>query len=107
MNVNVAASCQPAPQRIARSRRSRTTARATDRGRLRSYPASYDAYLAQREEELRVEAGQSALFDKQLAQEEAWLRQGIKARRTRNEGRVRALESLRLERAARRLPVGC
>ena len=73
-----------------------------DRGRLRSYPTSYDAYLAQREEELRVEAGQSALFDKQLAQEEAWLRQGIKARRTRNEGRVRALESLRLERAARR-----
>ena len=77
-----------------------------DRGRLRSYPTSYDAYLAQREEELRVEAGQSALFDKQLAEEEAWLRQGIKARRTRNEGRVRALESLRLERGARRDEVG-
>jgi ATP-binding cassette subfamily F protein uup len=73
-----------------------------DRGTLRSYPISYDAYLAQREEELRVEAAQSALFDKKLAQEEAWLRQGIKARRTRNEGRVRALESLRLERGARR-----
>jgi len=73
-----------------------------DRGALRSYPIAYDAYLAQREEELRVEAAQAALFDKKLAQEEAWLRQGIKARRTRNEGRVRALESLRLERGARR-----
>ena len=73
-----------------------------DRGRLRSYPIAYDAYLAQREEELRVEGAQAALFDKKLAQEEAWLRQGIKARRTRNEGRVRALESLRLERRARR-----
>ena len=73
-----------------------------DRGTLRSYPTSYDAYLAHREEELRVEAGQAALFDKKLAQEEAWLRQGIKARRTRNEGRVRALDALRLERGARR-----
>jgi ATP-binding cassette subfamily F protein uup len=73
-----------------------------DRGRLRSYPSSYDAYLAQREEELRIEADQAALFDKRLAQEEAWVRRGIKARRTRNEGRVRALEALRLERAARR-----
>jgi ATP-binding cassette subfamily F protein uup len=73
-----------------------------DRGALRSYRTSYDAYLAQREEELRVEADQAALFDKKLAQEEAWLRRGIKARRTRNEGRVRALESLRLERGARR-----
>jgi ATP-binding cassette subfamily F protein uup len=73
-----------------------------DRGKIRSYPISYDAYLAQREQELRVEAGQAALFDKKLAQEEAWLRQGIKARRTRNEGRVRALDSLRLERRARR-----
>ena len=73
-----------------------------DRGTLRSYRASYDDYLAQREVELRVEVEQAALFDKQLAQEEAWLRQGIKARRTRNEGRVRALESLRLERRARR-----
>ncbi len=73
-----------------------------DRGTLRSYRMSYDAYLAQREDELRVEAEQAALFDKKLAQEEAWLRQGIKARRTRNEGRVRALESLRAERGARR-----
>jgi ATP-binding cassette subfamily F protein uup len=73
-----------------------------DRGALRSYRLSYDAYLAQREEELRVEAEQAALFDKTLAREEAWVRQGIKARRTRNEGRVRALEALRLERGARR-----
>ncbi len=73
-----------------------------DRGQVRSYRAGYDAYLVQREEELRVEAGQDALFDKKLAQEEAWLRRGVKARRTRNEGRVRALEALRGERSARR-----
>jgi ABC transport system ATP-binding/permease protein len=77
-----------------------------DRGALRSYPSGYDAYLGQREEELRVAAVQDALFDKKLAQEEAWLRRGIKARRTRNEGRVRALDSLRLERAARREEIG-
>jgi ATP-binding cassette subfamily F protein uup len=73
-----------------------------DRGALRSYPCSYDAYVEQREETLRVEAEQAKLFDKKLAQEEAWVRRGIKARRTRNEGRVRALEALRLERGARR-----
>jgi ATP-binding cassette subfamily F protein uup len=73
-----------------------------DRGMLRSYRTTYDEYLEQREEELRVEAEQAALFDKRLAQEEAWVRGGIKARRTRNEGRVRALESLRVERGARR-----
>jgi ATP-binding cassette subfamily F protein uup len=73
-----------------------------DRGALRSYRTSYDAYLAQREEQLRVEAEQAALFDRKLAREETWLRQGIKARRTRNEGRVRALESLRRDRGARR-----
>jgi ATP-binding cassette subfamily F protein uup len=73
-----------------------------DRGAIRSYRTGYEAYLALREDELRVEAEQDKLFDKKLAQEEAWLRRGIKARRTRNEGRVRALESLRLERAARR-----
>ena len=73
-----------------------------DRGQLRSYRSGYDAYLIQREEELRVEGEQAALFDKELAEEEAWLRRGIKARRTRNEGRVRALEALRLERRARR-----
>ncbi len=77
-----------------------------DRGRLRGYESGYDAYLARREDELRVEAEQAALFDKKLAQEEAWLRRGIKARRTRNEGRVRALEALRAERGARREETG-
>ncbi len=73
-----------------------------DRGQLRSYRTDYDRYLQTREDELRVEAEQAALFDKKLALEEAWLRRGIKARRTRNEGRVRMLESLRDERRARR-----
>jgi ATP-binding cassette subfamily F protein uup len=77
-----------------------------DRGALRSYTTSYDAYMEQRDEELRVEAEQARAFDKKLAQEEAWLRRGIKARRTRNEGRVRALESLRSERGARREETG-
>ena len=73
-----------------------------DRGMLRSYPPDYDAYIDRRDEERRVEAEQARAFDKKLAQEEAWLRRGIKARRTRNEGRVRALEALRVERGARR-----
>ncbi len=73
-----------------------------DRGALRSYAIGYDAYVARREDELKVEAEQSALFDRKLAEEEAWVQRGIKARRTRNEGRVRALQSLRLERGARR-----
>jgi ABC transport system ATP-binding/permease protein len=73
-----------------------------DRGALRSYRSGYDAYLETREEEQRVEVDQAALFDKKLALEEAWVRRGIKARRTRNEGRVRALEALRVERGARR-----
>jgi len=77
-----------------------------DRGVLRSYRLGYDAYLAKREEELQVEAEQAALFDKKLAQEETWLRRGIKARRTRNEGRVRALQDLRLARGARRDETG-
>ena len=77
-----------------------------DRGRLRSYDSGYDAYLVTREHEAAVEADQAALFDKKLAQEEAWLRRGIKARRTRNEGRVRDLEELRRQRAARRDEVG-
>jgi len=77
-----------------------------DRGALRSYPVGYDAYLARREDERQVEADHAALFDKKLAEEEAWVRRGIKARRTRNEGRVRALEALRVERAARRDDVG-
>jgi ATP-binding cassette subfamily F protein uup len=73
-----------------------------ERGQLRSYPGSYDAYLAQREAELESEAAEQARFDKRLAQEEAWIRQGIKARRTRDEGRVKALEAMRRERALRR-----
>jgi ABC transport system ATP-binding/permease protein len=73
-----------------------------DRGRLKSYRFGYDAYLEAREEELRIEAEQDRQFDKKLAQEEAWVRRGIKARRTRNEGRVRALQVLRAERARRR-----
>jgi len=73
-----------------------------DRGRLTSYPGDYDKYVEQKQHDLQVEASQNALFDKKLAEEEAWIRQGIKARRTRNEGRVRSLEKLRLERKARR-----
>lgn len=72
-----------------------------DRGRLTSWPGDYEKYLEGKEEMLRVEAEQNAEFDKKLAQEEAWIRQGIKARRTRNEGRVRALKQLRRERAER------
>lgn len=77
-----------------------------DRGQLTSWPGNYDSYLAGKEEWLRVEALQNAEFDKKLAQEEAWIRQGIKARRTRNEGRVRALKDLRVERSARREQLG-
>lgn len=73
-----------------------------DRGKLVSYPGNYDLYLETKAEDLRVEALQNELFDKKLAQEEVWIRQGIKARRTRNEGRVRALKKLREERCNRR-----
>lgn len=73
-----------------------------DRGQLSSYPGSYETYLAEKEEQLRVEELQNAEFDKKLAQEEVWIRQGIKARRTQNEGRVRALKKLRQERQERR-----
>ena len=73
-----------------------------DRGQLTSYPGNYDLYVEQKQHDLQVEATQNALFDKKLAEEEAWIRQGIKARRTRNEGRVRALEKLRVERQQRR-----
>lgn len=72
-----------------------------DRGKLVSYPGNYEKYLEQKEHALKVEETQNALFDKKLAEEEAWIRQGIKARRTRNEGRVRALKQLRVERKAR------
>ncbi|WP_416137480.1 ATP-binding cassette domain-containing protein [Halomonas sp. HK25] len=73
-----------------------------DRGRLGRYPGDYAKYQAQKTHELEVEARENAEFDKKLAQEETWIRQGIKARRTRNEGRVRALEQLRRERSERR-----
>jgi ATP-binding cassette subfamily F protein uup len=73
-----------------------------DRGKLTDFVGNYENYQIKKEELLAVEATHAAKFDKVLAQEEAWIRQGIKARRTRNEGRVRQLERLRLERAARR-----
>ncbi|CBY80860.1 ABC transporter ATP-binding protein [Haemophilus influenzae F3031] len=77
-----------------------------DRGQLQSYLGNYDLYLTTKEENLRVEALQNELFDKRLAQEEVWIRQGIKARRTRNEGRVRALKAMREERHQRREVMG-
>ena len=77
-----------------------------DRGQLQSYLGNYDLYLTTKEENLRIEALQNELFDKRLAQEEVWIRQGIKARRTRNEGRVRALKAMREERRQRREVMG-
>ena len=77
-----------------------------DRGRLTSWPGDYAAFRRGKEAWLATEAVQHAKFDKRLAEEEAWLRQGIKARRTRNEGRVSALLAMRSERAARREQVG-
>ncbi len=77
-----------------------------DRGILRSYDCDYRTYLARREAELAAEEEQSVQFDKKLAKEEAWLRTPILARRTRNQGRVRALQRMRAERAARREVVG-
>lgn len=72
-----------------------------DRGRLLDVPSSYERFLKTREEILHAEAEAQARFDKKLAEEEVWIRQGIKARRTRNEGRVRALKAMRAERAQR------
>ncbi len=77
-----------------------------DRGWLTSWPGNYAAYLRRKEEALANEQVLAGKFDKKLAEEEAWLRQGIKARRTRNEGRVKALEAMRAERAARREQMG-
>jgi ATP-binding cassette subfamily F protein uup len=77
-----------------------------DRGRLVSWPGDYATFLRRKEEWLETEAVRQGKFDKRLAEEEAWLRQGIKARRTRNEGRVRALMAMREERAARRQAAG-
>ncbi len=73
-----------------------------DRGKLQSFPGSFSAYLDRKEQMLHEEAVQNARFDKFLAQEEVWIRKGVEARRTRNEGRVLRLEQLRRERAARR-----
>ena len=75
-----------------------------DRGILTSWPGDYDNYLRRKEESLEAEAAANARFDKKLEEEEAWIRQGIKARRTRNEGRARALMKMREERAARIAP---
>ncbi len=77
-----------------------------DRGQLTSFPGNYDTYLKRKAELLEQEERANALFDKKLAQEEVWIRQGIKARRTRNEGRVRALKQLRAERSRRRSQQG-
>ena len=77
-----------------------------DRGRLRSYPGSFGQYQARKADELASEAVLDAKFDKLLAQEEAWIRKGVEARRTRNEGRVRRLEALRRQRAERRERLG-
>jgi len=77
-----------------------------DRGRLTSWPGDYETYLRRKAETLAAEEKQNAEFDKKLAREEAWIRQGIKARRTRNEGRVRALKKLREERRERRERTG-
>jgi len=77
-----------------------------DRGRLQGFPGNFSAYEARKAEMLEIEAVVNRKFDKELAKEEAWIRQGVQARRTRNEGRVRRLEQLRLDRAARRERVG-
>jgi ABC transport system ATP-binding/permease protein len=77
-----------------------------DRGRLTTWACDYPTYLQRKEERLTIEEKEWARLDRTLAEEEAWIRKGIKARRTRNEGRVRALERLRRERAARRERVG-
>jgi ATP-binding cassette subfamily F protein uup len=77
-----------------------------DRGQLRVWPGNYDDYVLQKRAALEVEAKHDALFDKKLAQEEVWIRQGVEARRTRNEGRVRALKQLRIQRSERRERIG-
>jgi ABC transport system ATP-binding/permease protein len=77
-----------------------------ERGRLTSYACDYDTYIERKEDELAAEEAQQATFDKKLAQEEVWVRQGVKARRTRNMGRVRALEHMREERRDRRERAG-
>ncbi len=77
-----------------------------DRGKLTDWPCDYATYLIRRQAELDAEATHNALFDKKLSREEAWIRQGIRARRTRNEGRVTALKEMRKERSTRRIQTG-
>jgi ABC transport system ATP-binding/permease protein len=77
-----------------------------DRGQLREWSGNYDSYVLEKRAALDVESKHAALFDKRLAQEEVWIRQGVEARRTRNEGRVRALKQHRIERRARREALG-
>ena len=77
-----------------------------DRGKLFDWSCDYDTFLERKEQFLAAEEKQNALFDKRLAEEEKWIRQGIKARRTRNEGRVRALKAMRVERGQRRAREG-
>jgi len=77
-----------------------------DRGQLRVWPGNYDNYVLLKQAALESEAKHAALFDKKLAQEEVWIRRGVEARRTRNEGRVRALKQLRIQRSERRERIG-
>ncbi|HHJ20011.1 MAG TPA: ATP-binding cassette domain-containing protein [Gammaproteobacteria bacterium] len=77
-----------------------------DRGKLHSWPGNYETYLRDKQSALEIEEKENREFDKRLAQEEVWIRQGIKARRTRNEGRVRALEKMRVQRSERRERLG-
>jgi len=77
-----------------------------DRGRIYDWTCDYDTFIQRKEAFLEAEEKQNALFDKKLAEEEVWIRKGIKARRTRNEGRVRALKKMREERSQRRSKVG-
>ncbi len=93
------------------ARRLATRVMELDRGKIISYTDNshlniYDSFIEQRDQRLEVEAREQALFDKNLAEEERWIRQGVKARRTRNEGRVRALKKLREERSQRRNLIG-
>jgi len=83
-----------------------TTIAELDRGHLRSWEGRYQDFLRFRDQQLAAEEKENALFDKRLAEEEKWIRQGIKARRTRNEGRVRALKAMRVERSERRERTG-
>ena len=77
-----------------------------DRGRIFDWSCDYDSFLERKDAALAAEEKQNALFDKRLAEEEVWIRKGIKARRTRNEGRVRALKKMRVERSERRKKLG-